>query len=122
MPLQPIVNLFAGLRRFLWLAIAQRFADAGKVYEANPMAVHLCGMNMIYEVMKNGGDVYKRQIYSGASGPYYAGAGGQSTYISNNTENSNHFNQFNDQHSWYHHQSNDCLLYTSIEILTRNRC
>jgi hypothetical protein len=54
-PLQPIVNLFAGLRRFLWLAIAQRFADAGKVYEANPMAVHLCGMNMIYEVMKNGG-------------------------------------------------------------------
>ncbi len=37
------------------VAIAQRFADAGKVYEANPMAVHLRGMNMLYEVMKSGG-------------------------------------------------------------------
>ncbi|MBU6450499.1 MAG: slipin family protein [Cyanobacteria bacterium REEB67] len=37
------------------MAIAQRFADAGKVYEANPMAVHLRGMNMLYEVMKAGG-------------------------------------------------------------------
>ncbi len=37
------------------MAIAQRFADAGRVYEKNPMAVHLRGMNMLYEVMKNGG-------------------------------------------------------------------
>ncbi|MBS1991660.1 MAG: slipin family protein, partial [Cyanobacteria bacterium SZAS LIN-3] len=37
------------------MAIAQRFADAGKVYEQNPMAVHLRGMNMLYEVMKAGG-------------------------------------------------------------------
>lgn len=37
------------------VSIAQRFADAGKVYEANPMAVHLRGMNMLYEVMKAGG-------------------------------------------------------------------
>ncbi len=37
------------------LNIAKRFADAGKVYEQNPMAVHLRGMNMLYEVMKAGG-------------------------------------------------------------------
>jgi regulator of protease activity HflC (stomatin/prohibitin superfamily) len=37
------------------VAIAQRFSDAGKVYEQNPMAVHLRGMNMLYEVMKAGG-------------------------------------------------------------------
>jgi regulator of protease activity HflC (stomatin/prohibitin superfamily) len=37
------------------VSIAQRFADAGKVYEQNPMAVHLRGMNMLYEVMKAGG-------------------------------------------------------------------
>ncbi len=37
------------------LNIAKRFADAGKVYEENPMAVHLRGMNMLYEVMKAGG-------------------------------------------------------------------
>jgi regulator of protease activity HflC (stomatin/prohibitin superfamily) len=37
------------------IAIAQRFADAGKVYEQNSMAVHLRGMNMLYEVMKAGG-------------------------------------------------------------------
>jgi len=35
--------------------VAQRFADAGKVYEQNPMALHLRGMNMLYEVMKTGG-------------------------------------------------------------------
>lgn len=35
--------------------IAQRFADAGQVYEHNPMALHLRGMNMLYEVMKAGG-------------------------------------------------------------------
>jgi regulator of protease activity HflC (stomatin/prohibitin superfamily) len=35
--------------------VAQRFADAGKVYEDNPMALHLRGMNMLYEVMKTGG-------------------------------------------------------------------
>jgi regulator of protease activity HflC (stomatin/prohibitin superfamily) len=37
------------------VAVAQRFADAGKVYETNPMALHLRGMNMLYEVMKAGG-------------------------------------------------------------------
>ncbi|PWU02847.1 MAG: peptidase [Candidatus Melainabacteria bacterium] len=37
------------------LTIAQRFADAGKIYDANPMALHLRGMNMLYEVMKSGG-------------------------------------------------------------------
>src|SRR3954451_20018107 len=35
--------------------VAQRFADAGKTYEQNPMALHLRGMNMLYEVMKSGG-------------------------------------------------------------------
>ena len=35
--------------------VAQRFADAGKLYDANPMALHLRGMNMLYEVMKTGG-------------------------------------------------------------------
>lgn len=37
------------------VAVAQRFADAGKVYDQNPMALHLRGMNMLYEVMKTGG-------------------------------------------------------------------
>jgi regulator of protease activity HflC (stomatin/prohibitin superfamily) len=32
--------------------IAQRFADAGTVYADNPMALHLRGMNMLYETMK----------------------------------------------------------------------
>ncbi len=35
--------------------VAQRFADAGRLYEENPMALHLRGMNMLYEVMKAGG-------------------------------------------------------------------
>ena len=35
--------------------VAQRFADAGSVYDNNPMALHLRGMNMLYEVMKTGG-------------------------------------------------------------------
>jgi regulator of protease activity HflC (stomatin/prohibitin superfamily) len=35
--------------------VAQRFADAGSVYENNPMALHLRGMNMLYEVMRTGG-------------------------------------------------------------------
>ncbi|HUS13499.1 MAG TPA: SPFH domain-containing protein [Chloroflexia bacterium] len=34
--------------------IAQRFADAGSVYADNPMALHLRGMNMLYETMKQG--------------------------------------------------------------------
>ncbi len=34
--------------------VAQRFADAGSVYEHNPMALHLRGMNMLYEVMRTG--------------------------------------------------------------------
>jgi regulator of protease activity HflC (stomatin/prohibitin superfamily) len=33
--------------------IAQRFADAGRVYADNPMALHLRGMNMLYETMKS---------------------------------------------------------------------
>lgn len=37
------------------VAVAQRFADAGQIYESNPMAIHLRGMNMLYEVMKQGG-------------------------------------------------------------------
>ncbi len=37
------------------VAVAQRFADAGIVYDQNPMALHLRGMNMLYEVMKTGG-------------------------------------------------------------------
>jgi len=37
------------------VAVAQRFADAGRVYSENPMALHLRGMNMLYEVMKSGG-------------------------------------------------------------------
>jgi regulator of protease activity HflC (stomatin/prohibitin superfamily) len=32
--------------------IAQRFADAGAVYADNPMAMHLRGMNMLYETMR----------------------------------------------------------------------
>jgi regulator of protease activity HflC (stomatin/prohibitin superfamily) len=32
--------------------IAQRFAEAGIVYNDNPMALHLRGMNMLYETMK----------------------------------------------------------------------
>ena len=32
--------------------IAQRFADAGLVYRENPMALHLRGMNMLYETMR----------------------------------------------------------------------
>lgn len=35
--------------------IAKRFAEAGDVYAGNPMALHLRGMNMLYEVMKQGG-------------------------------------------------------------------
>jgi regulator of protease activity HflC (stomatin/prohibitin superfamily) len=37
------------------VSVAQRFAEAGKVYSQNPMALHLRGMNMLYEVMKAGG-------------------------------------------------------------------
>jgi regulator of protease activity HflC (stomatin/prohibitin superfamily) len=32
--------------------VAQRFAEAGLVYADNPMALHLRGMNMLYETMK----------------------------------------------------------------------
>jgi regulator of protease activity HflC (stomatin/prohibitin superfamily) len=35
--------------------VAQRFAEAGRLYDENPMALHLRGMNMLYEVMKSGG-------------------------------------------------------------------
>jgi regulator of protease activity HflC (stomatin/prohibitin superfamily) len=37
------------------VAVAQQFSDAGLVYSQNPMALHLRGMNMLYEVMKAGG-------------------------------------------------------------------
>ncbi|MBK9204830.1 MAG: slipin family protein [Candidatus Obscuribacter sp.] len=36
------------------LNIARRFANAGMVYEEHPIALHLRGMNMLYEVMKGG--------------------------------------------------------------------
>jgi regulator of protease activity HflC (stomatin/prohibitin superfamily) len=40
------------------MLIAQRFADAGAVYVDNPMALHLRGMNMLYESMKqNAGSI-----------------------------------------------------------------
>lgn len=32
--------------------IAQQFAEAGQVYATNPMALHLRGMNMLYETMR----------------------------------------------------------------------
>ena len=35
--------------------IAKRFAEAGSLYTENPMALHLRGMNMLYEVMKQSG-------------------------------------------------------------------
>ncbi len=35
--------------------IAHRFAEAGSVYTQNPMALHLRGMNMLFEVMKVSG-------------------------------------------------------------------
>jgi len=37
------------------VAVAEQFAAAGRVYMDNPMALHLRGMNMLYEVMKSGG-------------------------------------------------------------------
>ena len=37
------------------VAIAQQFNEAVLVYANNPMALHLRGMNMLYEVMKAGG-------------------------------------------------------------------
>lgn len=37
------------------VAIAEQFASASKIYENNPMALQLRGMNMLYEVMKTGG-------------------------------------------------------------------
>lgn len=35
--------------------VARRFAEAGSIYDMNPMALHLRGMNMLYEVMKGSG-------------------------------------------------------------------
>lgn len=37
------------------IAIAQQFSKAGDVYSDNAMALHLRGMNMLFEVMKAGG-------------------------------------------------------------------
>lgn len=36
------------------VAVAEMFANAGAVYEANPTALHLRGMNMLYETMRAG--------------------------------------------------------------------
>ena len=63
--------------------IAARFADAGKIYEKNPMALHLRGMNMLYEVMKTGGtatvivpsDAVKSMSFGGMAG--FAALAGQ---------------------------------------------
>ncbi|HEX2035449.1 MAG TPA: SPFH domain-containing protein [Chloroflexota bacterium] len=35
--------------------VAQLFAEAGEVYNQHPTALHLRGMNMLYETMRNGG-------------------------------------------------------------------
>jgi regulator of protease activity HflC (stomatin/prohibitin superfamily) len=35
-------------------AVAQLFSDAATTYEANPTALHLRGMNMLYETMRSG--------------------------------------------------------------------
>jgi regulator of protease activity HflC (stomatin/prohibitin superfamily) len=35
-------------------AVAQLFSDAAKTYEASPTALHLRGMNMLYETMRSG--------------------------------------------------------------------
>jgi len=37
--------------------IAQKFAQAAKQYEANPMAIHLRGMNMLFEGLKEKGSM-----------------------------------------------------------------
>jgi len=37
--------------------IAEKFADAAKQYESNPGAMHLCGMNMLFEGLKEKGSM-----------------------------------------------------------------
>jgi regulator of protease activity HflC (stomatin/prohibitin superfamily) len=36
------------------LSVARMFQEAGEVYKQNPTALHLRGMNMLYETMRNG--------------------------------------------------------------------
>ncbi len=36
------------------LSVARMFQEAGEVYQQNPTALHLRGMNMLYETMRNG--------------------------------------------------------------------
>ena len=36
------------------LSVARMFEQAGQVYDQNPTALHLRGMNMLYETMRNG--------------------------------------------------------------------
>jgi hypothetical protein len=34
--------------------VAKQFAEAGELYRAHPTALHLRGMNMLYETMRSG--------------------------------------------------------------------
>lgn len=54
-----------------------------------------------------GGVPYGAPVYGGGGGAYYVGAGGDRTYINNTNEMSQHFNEWNQQRSWYHHQVNN---------------
>jgi hypothetical protein len=37
------------------VSVARMFAEAGEVYRLHPTALHLRGMNMLYETMRSGG-------------------------------------------------------------------
>jgi hypothetical protein len=37
--------------------VSEKFADAAKVYAENPVALHLRGMNMLYEAMRDKGSM-----------------------------------------------------------------
>jgi regulator of protease activity HflC (stomatin/prohibitin superfamily) len=37
------------------VSVARMFAEAGEVYKLHPTALHLRGMNMLYETMRSGG-------------------------------------------------------------------
>ncbi len=45
--------------------IAEKFAEAGKMYEGNPVAFHLRAMNMLYEGLKENATHRHRSKYSG---------------------------------------------------------
>src|SRR5436190_14517652 len=36
------------------VAVAQMFSEAGEIYRTHPTALHLRGMNMLYETMRSG--------------------------------------------------------------------